>query len=236
MPRVTLSGPIAAEIIAERGEAAEDKSPAPRVTRTPRSKPPERSRSRKPLPASTAVPRADGTCEGWHTQSTVCDRAAIIVLRPNNPAFPQVVINNEGTWIRVSQPPGVTSREPSTLPAPIPGPAEHHSDPHSLPDEVWRDPSLLGPNTTLVMSRDSQIIPIVEPYPETEAETSEDDLGPLEEEPPRRSPKKRPVSSTATASRRVVYARRRIEPPQPRLAPLLKVIRTRTTIRGLIRT
>ena len=129
------------------------------------------------------------------------------------------MINSEGTWVRVSQPPGVTSREPSTLPAPIPGPAEHSGDPHSLPDEVWRDPSLLGTNTTLVTSRNIEVIPIVDPYPETEVETSEEDLEPLEEEPPRRSPKKRPASSTATASRRVVYARRRIEHPQP-TAPL----------------
>ena len=67
----------------------------------------------------------------------------------------------------------------------------------------------------MVTSQNTQVLPIVEPYPETEAETSEEDLDPIEEEPPRGSPKKRPVSSTATASRRVVYARRRVEHPQP---------------------
>ena len=104
-----------------------------------------------------------------------------------------MVINSEGTWVWVSQP-GVSSREPSTVPTSIPGPADHSGDPHPLPDEVWRDPSLLGSNTTLVTSQNTQVLPIVEPYPETEAETSEEDLEPLEEEAPRRSPKKRPVS------------------------------------------
>ena len=223
VPRVTLSGPIAEQILAERGEAA-DKSPAPRAERTPKSRPPQRSRSRRP-PQSTDLPREDGSFADDDTEVLRRARGGTLnppsvtgrplVLRPNNPAFPQVVINSEGTWVRVSQPPGVASREPSTVPTSIPGPADHSGDPHSLPDEVWRDPSLIGSNTTLVTSQNTQVLPIVEPYPETEAETSEEDLGPLEEEPPRRSPKKRPVSSTATASRRVVYARRRVEHPQP---------------------
>ena len=223
VPRVTLSGPIAEQIIAERGEAA-DKSPAPRADRPPKSRPPQRSRSRRP-PVGEDVPRADGSFRDEDTEVLRRARGGTLnppsvtgrplVLRPNNPAFPQVVINSEGTWVRVSQPPGVSSRDPNTIPTPIPGPADHSGDPHSLPDEVWRDPSLIGSNTTLVTSQSTQILPIGEPYPETEAETSEEDLEPLEEEPPRRSPKKRPVSSTATAGRRVVYARRRVEHPQP---------------------
>ena len=42
----------------------------------------------------------------------------------------------------------------------LPGPVDHNTDPHNLPDEVWRDPSLIGSNTTLVTSHQSQVLPI----------------------------------------------------------------------------
>ena len=112
---VTLSGPIAQEIAAERGEAAEDKSPAPR---TAKSEPPARSCSRK----STQL--CQGRMELSKTRTLRFFRRARggtlnppsltgrpLALRPNNPSYSQVVVNSEGTWVRVSQPPGVTSRE-----------------------------------------------------------------------------------------------------------------------------
>ena len=114
MPQVTLSGPIAEQILAKRGEAAEDKSPAPHK---PAPKPTARSCSRGPLPTSSAEPRADGTFDDEDTEVLRRARggtlnpqsltARPVVLRPNNPSYPQVVVNSEGTWVRVSQPPGV---------------------------------------------------------------------------------------------------------------------------------
>ena len=211
------------EIIAGRGEAAEDKSAAPR---TAVSEPLAHSGSRKPLPTSTAVPRADGTFEDEDTEFLRRARGGTLnppsltgrplVLRPNNPSYPQVVVNSEGTWVRVSQPPGVTSREPSTVPTHFPGPADHNTDLHNLPDEVWRDPSLIGSNTALVTSHQTEVIPIVDPVSEAEVEAeaaTESELEPFEEAAPkRRSPRKRPIASVASAGRRVVYARRRFNP------------------------
>ena len=86
-----------------------------------------------------------------------------IALRPADNNYPPVVINSEGTWVRISKPPGATGREPATVPVAIPGAAASSVDAHELPDELWRDPSLLGSNTTLVTSHNTQVIPISEP-------------------------------------------------------------------------
>ena len=77
------------------------------------------------------MPKADGTFEDEDTEVLRRARGGTLnppsltgrplVLRPNNPSYPQVVVNSEGTWVRISQPPGVTSCEPSTVPAQIPG-------------------------------------------------------------------------------------------------------------------
>ena len=66
MSVVTLSGPIADEIAAERGEAAEDKSPALRHPAQP-PKATSRSRSRRPVPTSLG-PRAGSTFEVEDTE------------------------------------------------------------------------------------------------------------------------------------------------------------------------
>ena len=118
---VTLSGPIAEEILAERGgAAAENKSPA--LHRSTPSSRPDRSRSRVSL-----TPRADGTFDDPDVDALRVARGGTlqpnptslgsrpVVLRPVDSAYPPVVVTSEGTFIRVSQPTG-RGREPSTIP------------------------------------------------------------------------------------------------------------------------
>ena len=81
-------------------------------------------------------------------------------------------------------------------------PADHNNtDPRNLPGEVCRDPSLIGSNTTLVTSHQTEVIRIVDPVSEAEAEgevDTESELDPLEEAAPkRRSLRKRPIASVA---------------------------------------
>ena len=137
------------------------------------------------------------------------------MLRPADPKYPPVVINSEGTWVRISKPPGATGREPATVPVAIPGAAAFSGDAHEIPDELWRDPPLLGSNTTLVTSHNTQVIPISEPEGLT-ADNSEP-LEEVEEEeeasaPP---PKRRAVGTTTSTGRRQVYQSRRRSIPQP---------------------
>ena len=135
------------------GEDQVDKSPAASAPAAP--KPVSRSRSRVP---AVLVPRADGTFDDQDTEflrrarggnlSSPNLSSRPLVLRPADAKYPPVVINSEGTWVRFSKPPGATGREPATVPVAIPGAATFSGDAHELPDELWRDPSLLGSNTT----------------------------------------------------------------------------------------
>ena len=79
--------------------------------------------------------------------------------------MPSVIINSEGTWLRVARPPGRTARTPATNPAVVPTPegTEATEEPYDLPDELWRDPSLVGATTTLVSSDRRQVISILGP-------------------------------------------------------------------------
>ena len=74
-----------------------------------------------------------------------------------------MVINSEGTRVRVSKPPGTTGREPAAIFVAVAGEAAASGDPHELPDELWRDPSLVGSNTTVATSRRTQVLLISEP-------------------------------------------------------------------------
>ena len=129
-----------------------------------------------------------------------------------------MVINAEGTWVRVSQPPGATGREPAAIPVAISGEAAFSGDAHELPDELWRDPSLLGSSTTLVTSRNTQVIPISEPEGLHQTVDSSEFLeeGAEASAPP---PKRRAVGTTASTGRRQVYQSRRRSIPQPEPAP-----------------
>ena len=197
-----------------------DKSPAASAPAAP--KPVSRSRSRVP---ATLIPRADGTFADQDTEvlrrarggnlGTPSLSSRPIALRPTDTKYPPVVINSEGTWVRISKPPGATGREPATVPVAIPGAAASSVDPHELPDEFWRDPSLLGSNTTLATSHNTQEIPISEPEGLV-AVTSEPVDGVEEEEgttaPP---PKRRAIGITTSSGRRQVYQSRRRSIPQP---------------------
>lgn len=109
------------------------------------------------------------------------------------------VINSEGTWVQVSQPPGKTSREPNTVPVAIPGAPVVSSDPYDFPDAVWRDPSLANKNTTLVFNIHTQVFPVVEPPPESEL----------------RAPAARTTATAASTGRRASYKARRRAAPYP---------------------
>ena len=138
-----------------------------------------------------------------------------IALRPTDTKYPPVVINSEGTWVRISKPPGATGREPATVPVAISGAAASSADPHELPDELWRDSSLLASDTTLVTSHNTQVIPISEP--EGLVTVNSEPVEGIEEEeeataPP---PKRRAIGITTSSGRRQVYQSRRRSTPQP---------------------
>ena len=195
-----------------------DKSPAASAPAAP--KPVSRSRSRVP---ATLIPRADGSFADQDTEVLRRARGGNLgtpslsspptALRPTDTKYPPVVINSEGTWVRISKPPGATGREPATVPVAIPGAAASSVDAHELPDELWRDPSLLGSNTTLVTSHNTQVIPISEP--EGLAVTSEPADGVEEEEATAPPPKRRAIGITTSSGRRQVYQSRRRSIPQP---------------------
>jgi len=136
------------------------------------------------------------------------------VLRPADAKYPPVVINSEGTWVRISKPPGASGRELATIPVAIPGESTFSGDAHELPDELWRDPSLLGSNITLVTSRKTQVFPISEPE---NLHQTVDDSEYLEEgeEASAPPPKRRAVGTTASTGRRQVYQTRRRSTPHP---------------------
>ena len=195
-----------------------DKSPAASAP----AKPASRSRTRVP---ATLIPRADGSFADQDTEvlrrarggnlGTPSLSSRPIALRPTDTKYPPVVINSEGTWVRISKPPGASGREPATVPVAISGVAASSDDPHELSDELWRDPSLLGSNTTLVTSHNTQVIPISEPEGLV-AVNSESVEGVEEEEettaPP---PKRRAIGITTSSGRRQVYQSRRRSIPQP---------------------
>ena len=199
-----------------------DKSPAASAPAAP--KPVSRSRSRVP---ATLIPRADGSFADQDTEvlrrarggnlGTPSLSSRLIALRPTDTKYPPVVINSEGTWVRISKPPGATGREPATVPVAISGAAASSDDPHELSDELWRNPLLLGSNTTLVTSHNTQVIPISEPegLVVVDSETVE---GVEEEEeitaPP---PKHRAIGITTSSGRRQVYQSRRRSTPQSEL-------------------
>ena len=186
--------PPTPEELAERGRASEnrqkereeaaDKTPAPR--RASASAPPPRSRSRVD---PSAAPRADGTFEDQDTEVLRIARGGVlstpsfrlsarpVVLRPRDGHHPEVIINSEGTWVRVAKPAGSSDdRVPLTVPATVEGdtPNSPAEDPHELADEVWRDPSLVGARTTLVSSDRTQVIRIVE---DTDTLVEEEEVG-----------------------------------------------------------
>ena len=111
-----------------------DKTPAASAP----AKPLSRSRTRVP---ATLIPRADGSCADPDTEvlrrarggnlGTPSLSSRPIALRPADNNYPPVVINSEGTWVRISKPPGTTGREPTTVPVAIPGTAATSIDTRS---------------------------------------------------------------------------------------------------------
>ena len=197
-----------------------DKSPAASAPAAP--KPVSRSRSRVP---ATLIPRADGSFADQDTETlrrarggnlgTPSLSSRPIALRPTDTKYPPVVINSEGTWVRISKPPGASGREPATVPVAISGAAASSADPHELPDELWRDPSLLGSNTTLVTSHNTQVIPISEPEGLVAVDSEPVEGVEEEEEATAPPPKRRAIGITTSSGRRQVYQSRRRSTPQP---------------------
>ena len=138
-----------------------------------------------------------------------------IALRPTDTKYPPVVINSEGTWVRISKPPGASGREPATVPVAISGVAASSDDPHELSDEVWRDPSLIGSNTTLVTSHNTQVIPISEPEGLVAVDSEPVEGVEEEEETTAPPPKRRAIGITTSSGRRQVYQSRRRSTHQP---------------------
>ena len=118
--------------------------------------------------------------------------------------------------MRISKPPGATGREPATFPVAISGVAASSDDPHELSDEVWRDPSLIGSNTTLVTSHNTQVIPISEPEGLVAVDSEPvEGVDEEEEETTAPPPKRRAIGITTSSGRRQVYQSRRRSIPQP---------------------
>ena len=197
-----------------------DKTPAASAPAAP--KPVSRSRSRVP---ATLTPRADGSFADQDTEvlrrarggnlGTPSLSSRPIALRPADSNYPPVIINSEGTWVRISKPPGSVGREPTTVPVAIPGTATSSVDPHELADEVWRDPSLVGSNTALVSSHNTQVIPISEPEGLVAVDSEFVDGVEEEEETTVPPPKRRAIVTTTSSGRRQVYQSRRRSIPQP---------------------
>ena len=198
-----------------------DKSPAASAPAAP--KPVSRSRSRVP---ATLTPRADGSFADQDTEvlrrarggnlGTPSLSSRPIALRPADSNYPPVIINSEGTWVRISKPLGTAGREPTTVPVAIPGTATSSVDPHELADEVWRDPSLVGSNTALVSSHNTQVIPISEPEGLVAVDSElVDGVEEEEEETTVPPPKRRAIVTTTSSGRRQVYQSRRRSIPQP---------------------
>ena len=124
-----------------------DKSPAASAP----AKPASRSRTRVP---ATLIPRADGSFADQDTEvlrrarggnlGTPSLSSRPIALRPTDTKYPPVVINSEGTWVRISKPPGASGREPATVPVAISGVAASSDDPHELSDELWQRSVTVG--------------------------------------------------------------------------------------------
>ena len=224
-PPPTQPPPSAADLDnQERGRARVRAVERPDKSAAASAPPKPLSRSRTRVPA-VLTPRGDGSFADPDTEvlrrarggnlGTPSLSSRPIALRPTDNNYPPVVINSEGTWVRISKPPGATGREPTTVPVAIPGAAASSIDSHELPDEVWRDPSLVGSNTTLVSSRNTQVIPITEPEDlavvDSEAAPGIEEVDEAEAPPPKR----RAIAATASTERRQVYHSRRRSVPQP---------------------
>ena len=224
-PPPTQPPPSAADLDnQERGRARVRAVERPDKSAAASAPPKPLSRSRTRVPA-VLTPRGDGSFADPDTEvlrrarggnlGTPSLSSRPIALRPTDNNYPPVVINSEGTWVRISKPPGATGREPTTVPVAIPGAAASSIDSHELPDEVWRDPSLVGSNTTLVSSRNTQVIPITEPEDlavvDSEAAPGIEEVDEAEAPPPKR----RAIAATTSTERRQVYHSRRRSVPQP---------------------
>ena len=118
----------------ERGRPRERAVERPDKTAATSAPPKPLSRSRTRVPA-VLTPRADGSFADPDTEvlrrarggnlGTPSLSSRPIALRPTDNNYPPVVINSEGTWVRISKPPGATGREPTTVPVAIPGAAHH---------------------------------------------------------------------------------------------------------------
>ena len=142
---------------------------------------PKRTRSNPPLPVNL-VPRAtreriELNQELFRARAATGVSRRPLALRPQVQGYPEIRIDSAGTWARVADPP--IAYAPQPLPFIVPhGEGQYHElrvDPYSLPDSVWRDPSLRSHRTILGSSNldPNSIVSIAANNPDTESEGSE---------------------------------------------------------------
>ena len=107
----------------------------------------KRERSDPPIPLRLvpreAVERLELNQEIYRARRELGVTRRPLILRPAVHGYPETRIDQTGTWVRVADPP--VANAPNTLPYIVPGDSVASTsgvDPHTLPDSVWRDPSL----------------------------------------------------------------------------------------------
>ena len=148
---------------------------------SPRTRRAKRERSDPPIPLRL-VPREtrerlELNQEIYRARREVGVTRRPLILRPAVHGYPETRIDQTGTWVRVADPP--VANAPSTLPYIVPGDSVASTsgvDPHTLPDSVWRDPSLRASRTVLATSNldpNSGIVNVAIDNPDTASEGSE---------------------------------------------------------------
>ena len=148
---------------------------------SPRTRRAKRERSDPPIPLNL-VPREtrerlELNQEIFRARREVGVTRRPLVLRPAVHGYPETRIDQTGTWVRVADPPVASA--PHTLPYIVPGDSVAPIagvDPHTLPDSVWRDPSLRASRTVLATSNldpNRGVVNVAIDNPATESEGSE---------------------------------------------------------------
>ena len=179
--RAAVEGERTVTLQEESAEPEEPEFPDFSDFSSPRSRASKRPRSDPPVPLNL-VPREtrerlELNQEIFRARREVGVTRRPLVLRPVVHGYPETRIDQTGTWVRVADPPVASA--PHTLPYIVPGDSVDSRigvDPHTLPDSVWRDPSLRAPRTVLATSNldpNRGVVNVAIDNPDTESEGSE---------------------------------------------------------------
>ena len=179
--RAAVEGERTVTLQEESAEPEEPEFPDFPDFSSPRSRASKRPRSDPPVPL-TLVPREtreriELNQEIYRARREVGVTRRPLVLRPAVHGYPETRIDQTGTWVRVADPPVASA--PNTLPYIVPGDSVDSTigvDPHTLPDSVWRDPSLRASRTVLATSNldpNRGVVNVAIDNPDTESEGSE---------------------------------------------------------------